>query len=88
MNEAAIANAAPLKELKPQFTPFVRRFPDAVNSFLRFQVLEVHQRFSTKPVMNGLLQVGDDPDLPGTYHRLLGFGETLEAAQAMARRAR
>lgn len=88
MNEEAIANPAPLKELKPEFAPIVRHYPDTVNSFLRYQVLALHRRSSVKPLMDGLTLVGYAPDLPDNYFKLLGWGETLAAAKAMARGAR
>ena len=88
MNELAASQPVLLQDLKPTYQPIVMQYPNAVSPFLRFQVLIPHRRASFKPIFEGKHMVGHELDGLGEYHRLIGFGSTIEAAQAMAKGAK
>lgn len=85
MNQSAIANPILLSEHKPPFAPVVRQFPDATCPFLRFQVGVNVDRAMLEPRFEGKSVVGEFKNGRRiSVFKLIGFGETLEAAQSMA----
>lgn len=87
MNQSAISNPVLLQDLKPQFAnEQIRQFPDATCSFLRFQVGRKVDRPEMEVELDGKRIVGEFPTgRRVSVFKLLGFGETLEAAQRMAK---
>lgn len=87
MNESAISNPVLLTDLKPQFADeSVRQFPDAIHPFLRFQIGRKVDRPEKEVELEGKRVVREFPTgRRVSVFKLLGFGETLEAAQRMAK---
>jgi len=89
MNELAIANPVALSDLNPPFGQIVRQFPDAQCPFLRFQVGVNVTRPMIEARFEGNKFIGESPNGKRvTVFKVLGFGETFEAAQRMAGGAR
>lgn len=87
MNKLAITNPVLLTELKPQFADeAVRQFPDAAYPFLRFQIGRKVDRPMIEARFEGNKFVGEFSNgRRVSVFKLLGFGETIEAAQRMAK---
>lgn len=89
MKETATTNPVLLQNLKPDFGQIVRQYPDAQHSFLRFQVGVNVDRPMREPRFEGKSIVGMFSNgRRVTVFKLLGFGETIEAAQRMAKGAK
>ena len=86
MNEIATLSPVALQSLNPGFAPFVKHLPDCTVPFLRYQILVKHRRSSLEPIYEGGHLLGYKQGPVDTYVKLLGFGETLEAAKEMVRR--
>lgn len=85
MNQSAIANPVLLSDLKPDFGQIVRQYPGAQHSFLRFQVGVNVTRPMIEAKFEGNKFIGEHTNGKRvTVFKLLGFGETFEAAQRMA----
>jgi hypothetical protein len=86
MNELAIANPILLADLKPQFADEqIRQYPDAKYPFLRFQIGRKVDRPMMEAVFEGKRLVRETTTgRRVSVFKLLGFGETLEAAKLMA----
>lgn len=85
MNQSAIANPILLSDMKPDFGQIVRQFPDAATPFLRFQVGVNVDRPMKEARFEGNSFLGEFPNgRRVSVFKLLGFGETIEAAQRMA----
>lgn len=90
MNQLATTQPIVLPDFKPVFADEeVRQYPDAKFPFLRFQIGRKIDRPMLEPIFEGKAVTGYLHNGRNvSVFRLLGWGETLEAAQRMARRAK
>jgi hypothetical protein len=85
MNELAISQPVMLQDLKPEFGAVTRQSPGSTIPFLRFQIGVWTSRVEMEAVYDGGHLVGERASKKTVrIFKLIGFGETLDVAQAMA----